>query len=182
MSFNVNSGECMGLSGRSGTGKTLLLRAIADLDQSQGKVLINGKRREDFSGPVWRKKVGYLPAESRWWYPKVSQHFSFIEDCNPRDFGFLDMTIFHSEVSRLSSGEKQRLALARLLSGSPEVLLLDEPTANLDNSNASLVETLIKNYCRNQDAVAIWITHDQSQLERVSQNQLVMKNKSLIEL
>ena len=46
MSFIVNSGECMGLSGRSGTGKTLLLRAISDLDQSQGKVLINGKRRE----------------------------------------------------------------------------------------------------------------------------------------
>ena len=182
MSFNVNSGECMGLSGRSGTGKTLLLRAIADLDQSQGIVLINGKKREDFPGPVWRKKVGYLPAESRWWYPKVSQHFSSIEDCELEDFGFLDMTIFDSEVSRLSSGEKQRLALARLLSGSPEVLLLDEPTANLDNLTASLVETLIKNYCKNQDAAAIWITHDQSQLERVSQNQLVMKNKSLIEL
>ena len=182
ISFNVNSGECMGLYGCSGSGKTLLFRAIADLDPNQGIVVIKGKKREDFSGPVWRKKVGYLPAESSWWFPKVSQHFSSIEDAKLRDLGFLDTKIFDSEVSRLSSGEKQRLALVRLLSGLPEVLLLDEPTANLDDSTACLVETLIKNYCKKQGAAAIWVTHDRSQLERVSQNQIVMKNKTLVDL
>ena len=53
MSFNVDSGQCLGLSGQSGAGKTLLLRAIADLDINYGEVSIHGNLRSSFSGPDW---------------------------------------------------------------------------------------------------------------------------------
>ena len=65
LSFDVNSGDCLGLMGRSGSGKTLLLRAIADLDINEGKVSLDGLFRDDVSGPEWRKKVGLLTSESK---------------------------------------------------------------------------------------------------------------------
>ena len=86
MSFIVDSGKCLGLSGQSGSGKTLLLRAIADLDLNHGEVSIKGKKRSSFSGPNWRKKIGYLPAESKWWHSSVGQHFDNVENFSPDDF------------------------------------------------------------------------------------------------
>ena len=180
MSFTVDSGQCLGLSGQSGSGKTLLLRAIADLDLNHGEVSIRDKKRSSFSGPNWRKKIGYLPAESKWWHSLVGQHFDNAENFSPEEFGFSDASIIESEVDKLSSGEKQRLALARLLSGLPEVLLLDEPTANLDPHNTNLVEGLINDYRNTHGAAVIWVAHNESQLVRVSQTRLLMKNKSLL--
>ena len=176
MSFIVDSGKCLGLSGQSGSGKTLLLRAITDLDLNHGEVSIKGKKRSSFSGPNWRKKIGYLPAESKWWHSSVGQHFDNAENFSPEDFGFSDASIIESEVDKLSSGEKQRLALARLLS----VLLLDEPTANLDPHNTNLVEELVNDYRNTHGAAVIWVAHNESQLVRVSQTRLLMKNKSLL--
>ena len=180
MSFIVDSGKCLGLSGQSGSGKTLLLRAIADLDLNHGEVSIKDKKRSSFSGPNWRKKIGYLPAESKWWHSSVGQHFDNVENFSPEDFGFSDASIIESEVDKLSSGEIQRLALARLLSGLPEVLLLDEPTANLDPHNTNLVEELVNDYRNTHGAAVIWVAHNESQLVRVSQTRLLMKNKSLL--
>ena len=180
MSFIVDSGKCLGLSGQSGSGKTLLLRAIADLDLNHGEVSIKDKKRSSFSGPNWRKKIGYLPAESICLHSSVCQHFDYAENFSPEDFGFSDASIIESEVDKLSSGEKQRLALARLLSGLPEVLLLDEPTANLDPHNTNLVEELVNDYRNTHGAAVIWVAHNESQLVRVSQTRLLMKNKSLL--
>ncbi len=62
-SFSLSAGECIAIRGPSGGGKTLLLRAIADLDPSEGGVYLEGRDRTTMSGPEWRRLVGYLPAE-----------------------------------------------------------------------------------------------------------------------
>ena len=74
-SFEVASGECVALSGPSGCGKTLFLRALADLDPSEGDVFLNDVNRNDIDAPQWRRQVGWLPAESAWWADEVGDHF-----------------------------------------------------------------------------------------------------------
>ncbi len=181
LSFDVNSGDCLGLMGRSGSGKTLLLRAIADLDMNEGTVSLDGQFRDEMSGPEWRKKVGLLASESKWWHESVGQHFKSSEFNFLCDLGFTDESVLRWEVSRLSSGEKQRLALARLLSRSPNALLLDEPTANLDSDSVALVENVIDRYRKERCVPVIWVAHDVLQLNRVAGAKMCMENKYLNE-
>jgi putative ABC transport system ATP-binding protein len=75
---------------------------------------------------------------------------------------------WHGPISRLSTGERQRLALARLLALRPQVLLLDEATANLDPSNRDRVEDLIQYYRREQGAAVLWVSHDPDQRRRLT--------------
>jgi len=70
-------------------------------------------------------------------------------------------------VMRCSTGERQRLALIRLLCGQPKVLLLDEPTASLDEKNVQAVEALVKEYLL-AGGVVIWVSHDSNQIQRVA--------------
>ena len=181
LSFDVNSGDCLGLMGRSGSGKTLLLRAIADLDINEGKVSLDGLFRDDVSGPEWRKKVGLLTSESKWWHETVGQHFKSSALNLLSDLGFPGESVLSWKISRLSSGEKQRLALARLLSRSPDALLLDEPTANLDPESVSLVENVIHDYKKERSVPVIWVAHDELQLNRVSDIKMSMDEKQLKE-
>ena len=111
--FEVAAGACLALSGPSGSGKTLLLRALADLDPHEGEVELDGSPQSGCSGPEWRRRVGFLPAESHWWAPRVGDHFRSPADALRADlerFG-LDPACFDWKVERLSSGERQRLAL-----------------------------------------------------------------------
>ncbi len=179
LSFDVDSGHCLGLMGRSGSGKTLLLRAIADLDVNEGEVSLNGQFRDDVSGREWRKKVGLLASESKWWHELVGQHFNSSALNLLSELGFSDESVLSWKVSRLSSGEKQRLALARLLSRSPGALLLDEPTANLDSDSVSLVENVIHRYRKERSVPVIWVAHDELQLNRVSDIKMYMNEKQL---
>ena len=181
LSFDVNSGHCLGLMGRSGSGKTLLLRAIADLDINEGKVSLDGLFRDDVSGPEWRKKVGLLTSESKWWHESVGQHFKSSALNLLSALGFPGESVLSWKISRLSSGEKQRLALARLLSRSPDALLLDEPTANLDPESVSLVENVIHGYRKEHSVPVIWVAHDELQLNRVSDIKMSMDEKQLKE-
>ncbi len=162
INLEIAAGQCITIAGPSGCGKTQLLRAIADLDPHQGEVQLNGMAQEAIPAPQWRCQVGYLPAESAWWREQVGDHFT---DPDPKLFESLGFTLawLEREVSRLSTGERQRLALLRLLNNKPKVLLLDEPTANLDQTNAQQVEQLIHNYRQIEQAAVIWVTHDQSQ-------------------
>lgn len=85
------------------------------------------------------------------------------------------------QVSRLSQGEKQRLGLLRLLSLQPRVLLLDEPTANLDKKNTQRVERFVMDYRAQHQAAVIWVTHSQEQAMRVASRHLVIDNNVLCE-
>jgi UDP-glucose/iron transport system ATP-binding protein len=166
VSLTIKPRECLGLCGDSGTGKTRLLRAIADMDEHGGQVYVDDTAQSDVSGHEWRRRVSQLPAESLWWYDRVGEHFH-ARDTELNLLGF-DEAVLDWQVSRCSSGEKQRLAVLRLLAHCPRVLLLDEPSANLDRKNASRVESLIRDYIDTHNAMAIWVSHDPAQLARVA--------------
>lgn len=75
VSFSLPAGECLGIQGESGCGKSRLLRAIADLDPHQGEVTWGETAAIDLPAHQWRRKVAYLPAESQWWFDRVAEHF-----------------------------------------------------------------------------------------------------------
>ena len=177
-SLHIAAGECVSLRGDSGSGKSLLLRAIADLDPHDGQVLLDDKPSTLFTAPQWRKQIALLPAESQWWFDEVGAHFSGNECPWFEALGFGPETM-HWQVSRLSSGEKQRLSLARTLMNQPRVLLLDEPTASLDASNVAVVENLIRRYCTDTGAAALWVSHDARQAARVGRRHLHLTPKGL---
>ncbi len=166
VNLTIAPGECIGLSGESGTGKTRLLRAIADLDEHEGQVYSEDIAQDQVKAHEWRKRVALLPAESLWWYDRVGEHFSAREE-DIKALGF-SKDVLNWNTGRCSSGEKQRLSLLRMLSNGPRVLLLDEPSANLDAANTQRVEKLIREYIEKHHAAAIWVSHDEEQFERVT--------------
>lgn len=164
----LRAGECVGLGGPSGSGKTRLLRSITDLDAHRGGMRLAGVDSADIPPPSWRRQVALLPAESAWWHDEVGAHF--VEAPTPSQLASLGFTesVMGWRVDRLSSGERQRLAVLRMLVMAPRVLLLDEPTANLDEDNIGRLETLILDYLRASNAASIWVSHDRRQLQRVA--------------
>lgn len=215
-SFSVGRGECVVLSGPSGCGKTLLLRALADLDPAEGTVRLDGKNRNDMTAPQWRQKVGWLPAESSWWFDVVGDHFlesqrskaespkskerkvpsigkkqqaptplvPNLGKANGKRFQCLEKLGFQSDIldwriERLSTGEKQRLALFRLLLNEPQVLLLDEPTAALDVSNVWKAEEAVSEYRKSTGAAVVWVSHNPEQIARVADRHLQFVNGRL---
>jgi ABC-type iron transport system FetAB ATPase subunit len=166
--LHIPAGHCATLSGPSGSGKSRLLRALADLDPHQGEAWLDDREMASFSGPAWRGQVGLLPAESAWWHEQVGDHFPKIDSGLLTLLGLSPETM-QWEISRLSSGERQRLALLRLLGNGPRVLLLDEPTANLDQQNIKRVERLIGEWRRQHRAAVFWVSHDPDQRQRVAE-------------
>ena len=175
ISFSVSASECVVISGPSGAGKTHLLRAIADLDPHAGELFLDGVKSTLFSPPLWRKQVGFLPARSNWWYEKVGQHFDHIAEGCLEGLGFT-RSVLDWSVSRLSTGERQRLALVRILSNQCKALLLDEPTAALDTENVLRAEELIKVYRQQGGTAVVWVSHDPAQIERMGTCQYVLTN------
>ncbi|MBF0370836.1 MAG: ATP-binding cassette domain-containing protein [Magnetococcales bacterium] len=173
LNLSLSTHERCCLTGPSGSGKSLLLRSLADLDPHQGTVLLDGVDQNDIPPPLWRRQVAYLPAQAHWWRDRVGDHFPD---------GTLSPTLLSAlglaekaadwQVDRLSSGERQRLALIRILANQPVVLLLDEPTANLDPDSGRLVEQVILDYVERHEAAALWVSHDMEQAQRIGHRRL----------
>jgi ABC-type iron transport system FetAB ATPase subunit len=181
-SFRIEGGECVGLRGTSGAGKSLLLRAIADLDPRTGRVQLGNVNVDAVEAPAWRQAVGLLPAESGWWLDLVGSHFKDFDaiDADLLSAVGFDRSVQNWQISRLSTGEKQRLAIVRLLHNQPQCLLLDEPTASLDHGLVGRVEELLLTYGRTRNAPMLWVSHDPVQLARVSQHCLFMASDGLL--
>lgn len=158
-----------------------MLRAIADLDPADGEITLDGTARARIPAPEWRRRVGFVPAESGWWADRVGEHFAdggassaLIEALG------IDPEALDWEVRRLSTGERQRLAIARALALDPKVWLFDEPTAALDAEAAQLVERVIAQG-RDRGAAILLVTHDATQAARLADRSLFMAAGRLTE-
>lgn len=170
--LEVAAGEAVALLGPSGAGKTIFLRAIADLDPNEGSVFLEGAARAQMPAPAWRRQVIYLAAEPGWWADTPAAHF---EDPAAAlallpALGLLPEHL-HRSLTVLSTGERHRLALARALLFSPRVLLLDEPTSGLDPDSVAIVEAILRERLK-QGAAILFSTHDPAQAERLGQRRL----------
>jgi ABC-type iron transport system FetAB ATPase subunit len=178
-SFTLARGQCLVVSGPSGAGKSQLLRMIADLDENQGEISLHGVSRAQMFAPHWRRQVLYQSAEPAWWETRVREHFpkdriaeasALLAQLN------LPVELLDAEVARLSTGERQRMALIRSLLVRPAVLLLDEPTGALDQNNTAAVEALLS--ARLQAGLAlILVTHSTEQADRLGNQRLHLARK-----
>lgn len=166
--LTVSPAQTLALHGASGSGKTLLLRAIADLDPNRGRARLGEQDRSALAADRWRALVMYVPPESHWWAERVETHAPRWDNEVFAALGF-EQDVLGWEIRRLSTGERQRLALARALSTQPACLLLDEPTANLDHDNTLRVEALIEGYRQRHATPVIWVSHDPAQRDRVAE-------------
>ncbi len=178
VSLTVGVGETVCLAGPSGSGKSRLLRAIADLDPNRGQVRLRGELRQAMPANVWRRRVGYLPAESHWWAERVGEHMESPDEADLHALGFT-REVLGWQVARLSSGERARLALLRLWSMRPEVLLLDEPTASLDPERVRAVERWLAARAA-EGCGLLWVSHDREQITRVADRALEIRDRSLL--
>ena len=181
VTLRLDAGECVSVRGASGSGKTVLLRALADLDPCGGRVSLDGVDREAMAGPDWRRQVTYVAAEPGWWAEVVRDHF---EDWSAmRDtaavLGLPD-ACGDWPVSRLSTGERQRLGFLRAFVQQPRVLLLDEPTSGLDPDATAAVETLVRRHLDGTGA-ALWVTHDRNQGRRMGRRVLTVADGAVAE-
>jgi phosphate-transporting ATPase len=162
------------LTGGSGSGKSLLLRMLADLDEHDGEAFLEGHPCSQCTAPAWRRQVTYVAPESGWWASTVRAHF-------PDDTDFsallpalgLPAAAADWLVARLSTGERQRLALARALRPTTRVLLLDEPTSGLDPANVERVEQWLREALKRGLGILL-VTHDPAQASRLGARRLLL--------
>jgi len=168
--FCLGAGTCLAISGPSGAGKTRLLRLIADLDEGQGTVLLDGVPRDSYPAPQWRTRVVYQSAESAWWLPNVIQH---VEPALRDQAVMLASRLalgadrLAADITQLSTGERQRAALVRSLLMRPAVLMLDEPSSALDADNVERMEEVLLEQMRGGLSLLL-VTHSREQQARIA--------------
>jgi putative ABC transport system ATP-binding protein len=179
--LEIAPGECIGVTGASGSGKSLFLRMICDLDPNEGEAWLDGAARSGMPAPAWRRQVLYVPAESGWWDERIDAHFAKDQRGAAGDLVArlgLPPDILGGSVSRLSTGERQRLSLTRALLMASPVLLLDEPTSALDGGGLARVEEILMERIAAGMALVL-VTHDPSQAVRLAHRRFVMADRHL---
>ena len=166
--FELAAGEALAVLGPSGAGKSLFLRALADLDENEGDIRLRGEARNAMSAPDWRRRATYVAGESGWWEDGVAGHFSDWAAAAPLA-GRLGLPAEAGRwaIARLSTGERQRLALVRALIQRPDLLLLDEPTSGLDTETERAVEEILAERLADGTAI-LFSTHDEAQAGRLA--------------
>ncbi|MCP4295402.1 MAG: ATP-binding cassette domain-containing protein [Proteobacteria bacterium] len=181
INLEVHSGEIISISGESGAGKSLFMKAIIDLIPTSGEIMFGAISRNTIPAHIWRRKVAFLPTESFWWGDSTKEQISAIENSLLNQLSF-DSEIYDKPIHNLSTGEKQRLAFLRVICKGPDVLLLDEPTTGMDPENAQKVERLILDSANRNNTPIVLVSHDAKQRDRLATRHFKIENKSLISL
>lgn len=194
--LELYSGEIFCILGPSGAGKTTFLRLLNFIEEPDGGdiELFGKKYKKDYFRPsletmrrittvfqrstllntsVWNNIVYPLKIRKQ----KVNRD----EVLKLADQLGITRLLRQSSVT-LSGGEAQRVALARALVFKPEVLLLDEPTANLDPDNIKIIEDIAVNYSENYKPAIVWITHNHFQAKRVGHRICLLEEGGIVEV
>ena len=177
VSLDVSSGEIVSLEGPSGSGKTTLLSIMGCiLTPSAGEILIGGRRisgNDNALRDARRKSIGFVFQQFNL-FPALTVRENIIYALGikghrgaralveaDRVLDAVGLTDRKSFLPRdLSGGQKQRVAIARALAGSPDVILADEPTANLDSAVGVQILDLFRDLAKSENKGLIIVTHD----------------------
>ena len=192
----VEGGDRLAITGPTGSGKTLLLRSLAALDPfDEGQILWQGQAVSPARTPAFRRQAIYLhqrPAlvegtvEDNLRLPyslraHATNEFnrSYVLDLLQhvgRSVDFLQQAAQH-----LSGGERQLVAVLRALQLSPLILLLDEPTASLDEKTSRTIEEFVTGWQQDkpEERAFLWVTHDPQQVVRVSNRAVTVRDGQL---
>ena len=187
MTFNVYPGRFIALVGRSGSGKTTLLNLLAGLDHpSAGRVLFEGRdmakfKEKDFI-QLRRHRIGVvfqsfalLPLLSAYENVELPMRIAGLSSCDRRrrtqeslEMVGLDRRARHRPFE-LSGGEQQRVSIARAVAMEPDIVLADEPTGELDSTNAQAIFGLFRQMVTDQGMSVVATTHDHTLLDMADQ-------------
>lgn len=195
MSFGLEASKIVGIVGENGNGKTTLLRIIAgDLEFNQGQITYFGK---DIDDTVWadvKSKIAYIPQRIPKWYGSLKDNLLFqasILGVKPREAENLINSLVdklglndyvHLQWKEISTGYRLRFQLAKMLIGSPEILVLDEPIANLDINAQNKFLNDLRNIVsdKERDVTVVLSSQQLHEIENVADSVLFLKNGELI--
>ena len=192
INFKVRQGEIIGLLGPNGCGKTTTMAMILGLlKPSNGKVLINNKNIEDHRIELLHKMNFISPYIE---LPKkltVKQNLTVygklynVENLDNRIDYLADRLrldkILDNITGELSSGQKNRVSLAKSIINNPTVLLLDEPTASLDPETGDFIRTFLEEYRNEREISILLASHNMGEVKRLCSSILMMKGGVIID-
>jgi len=194
ITFGINKGDCLAILGTNGVGKSTLLKCLNNiLKPNSGIVYVDGVDNSKLNKTELAKKLGYVsqrhePVRNtvfdavllgrkphiKW---DVSEEDMTIVEDVLRAFGLETYTMRYTD--ELSGGELQKVFIARALAQQPKVLLMDEPTSNLDLKNQLDVIYIIKDIVQKQNISAIVTMHDLNLALRFANKFMLLKNGQL---
>ena len=192
ISFNIRENEIIGLLGPNGCGKTTTIAMILGLlKPTSGKILINKKNIENhriellhemnFISPYIELPKKLTVKENLIVYGKLYN----IKNIKDR-IEYLSTTLrldkfINSITGELSSGQKNRVSLAKSLINDPTILLLDEPTASLDPETSDFIRTFLEDYKDKKKISILLASHNMDEVKRLCTSIMMMKNGSIID-
>ena len=192
ISFKINENEIIGLLGPNGCGKTTTIGMILGLlKPTNGKVLINGSNLETNKIPILKKLNFISPYIELPKKLKVKQNLIVygklynVKNLDDR-INYLSKklrleNLLDKITGELSSGQKNRVSLAKALINDPSVLLLDEPTASLDPETGDFIRTFLENYKKEKKISVLLASHNMDEVKRLCNSVLMMKDGNIVD-
>ena len=192
ISFKVNKNEIIGILGPNGCGKTTTIGMILGLlKPSNGKVLINGieieKKRVDllnhlnFISPYIELPKKLTVKQNLEVYGRLYDVKNLKKKIEMLTDKLRLSEIINKLTGELSSGQKNRVSLAKSIINNPTVLLLDEPTASLDPETGDFVRSFLESYQKENKASILLASHNMSEVERLCSSVLMMNKGSIVD-
>ena len=192
INFKIGENEIVGLLGPNGCGKTTTIAMILGLlKPSSGKILVDGLDIEfnriellhkmNFISPYIELPKKLTVKENLIVYSKLYSVRNFNERINYLSETLRLNDFINKKTGELSSGQKNRVSLAKSLINSPSILLLDEPTASLDPETSDYVRTFLENYKKEKNISILLASHNMNEVERLCASVLMMKAGKIID-